>query len=107
MQMRLNESSFAALDDKRECLSLEQRYKPIEFRHFPRNQRKIYYRFDVLQLNYKSCCCRWALAALCLSSDKRTQAQNLSNSAIVFSLCVIELLIYSSTSEYTDTTVYG
>ena len=42
---------------RRVCLPLEARYEPMVFSHRRRHQRNLYYRFDVLPLGAKRCCC--------------------------------------------------
>ena len=42
---------------RRVCLPLEARYEPMVFSHRRSHQRNLYYRFDVLPLGAKRCCC--------------------------------------------------
>lgn len=42
---------------QRVCGPLEPRYEPMAFSHRRRRQRNLYYRFEVLPLGAKSCCC--------------------------------------------------
>lgn len=42
---------------QRVCLPLESRYEPIVFRHRQNRQRCLYYRFELMPLGAKSCCC--------------------------------------------------
>ena len=42
---------------RRICLPLEARYEPIIFSHRRRLQRNLYYRFELMPLGAKRCCC--------------------------------------------------
>ena len=42
---------------RRICLPLEARYEPMAFSHRRRLQRNLYYRFEVMPLGAKRCCC--------------------------------------------------
>ena len=56
-QLMRGEAGLAGLGSERLCLPLEPRYEPMAFRHDHRRQNNLYYRFEVLPLGAKHCCC--------------------------------------------------
>ena len=53
-QMRWESNEFI---HERLCLPLEHRYEPMAFINRQRSQKNLYYRFGVLSLGDKRCCC--------------------------------------------------
>lgn len=60
LRMMKGESAYnsgTGARNERFCMPLEARYEPMAFSHSRRRQNNLYYRFEVLPLGAKCCCC--------------------------------------------------
>ena len=56
-QLMRGDAGLGGLGNERLCLPLEAHYEPMVFRRDRRRQNNLYYRFEVLPLGAKHCCC--------------------------------------------------